>query len=110
MMRCISCSFRPGIIGPIMIPIRTPARLSSLMTFSFCRAVVVRGSITRRRSSLKEVIDTMAETIFFFAISCNTSLSFSIQEFLVRMPTGWLNSLHTSSNPLVSRYTCSAGW
>ena len=29
MMRCISCSFNPGIIGPIIMPMRTPALLNS---------------------------------------------------------------------------------
>ena len=33
-----------------------------------------------------------------------------IHEFLVSIPTGWLNSLHTSSKPRVSLYCCSAGW
>ena len=107
MILCISCSFSPGIIGPIIMPSITPALLSSLITFNFCLAVVVRGFHHSSWIFVEKVIDTIM--IQFFLSPFPANLCPSVSMSFVNAYRLRLNSLHTSRIPLVSLY-CSAGW
>src|SRR3977135_566328 len=101
MMEGISSLLMEGIIGATFTFTGIPFSDKIFTVSSLLIHVAVRGSISRRKDSFKDVIEIVTPTNPFSAIGFKISRSRVIKEFLVIMPVGCLNFSNTSSIFLV---------